>query len=73
MPTALIKCGNCGGELLRDYGNKRKLRTSILIFEGERCTAKCPKCQADVAVPLILGPVPESRKHTPVRHVVEMK
>lgn len=69
MAQAILNCPKCGSELIRDYGDKQKLRTNILIFERGKCTVKCPNCKGNVDVPITLNltlptaPVKKKLKH----------
>ncbi len=71
MAQTLFKCPNCGGEMIRDYNNKKKMRTNILVFEGGKCIAKCLKCKENVEVPITLNlnSPPRLRKRN-LRHVI---
>jgi len=63
-------CPKCGNPLVREYaGGKQKLRTNILVWDENGCVAKCPKCKADVSVPVVLN-LPEKKK---IRYVVSIK
>lgn len=54
----MINCEKCGNEVLRSYGDEKKLklRTNIIIWEldNHRCIAKCLKCKSEVEMPLSL-------------------
>ncbi len=71
MAQSLFKCPKCGAEMIRDYNNKKKMRTNILVFEHGRCIAKCLKCKSDVEVPISLNlfTPPRPRKKN-LRHVI---
>lgn len=60
-----IKCPQCGTSILNEYdGQKRKLRTNILVWDSSGCIAKCPNCKADVRVPVILNlPIKSKMRH----------
>ena len=63
-------CPKCGNPLIREYpGGKQKLRTNILVWDENGCVAKCPKCKADVSVPVVLN-LQEKKK---IRYVVSIK
>ncbi|MBI9086807.1 MAG: hypothetical protein JEZ11_24635 [Desulfobacterales bacterium] len=72
MAQTLIECPNCRSEILKDYGDKKKLRAGILIFENGKCLAKCPKCKGIVEVPIILKiPVTPQTPKKVYRHVIK--
>jgi ribosomal protein S27E len=50
-----LRCTTCGKPLLVDRGgDKRVLRTRIIIFDNGTSLAKCPSCKAEVVVPIKL-------------------
>jgi len=54
----MICCNHCGQEVVRSYGDEKKikLRTNIIVWNldtGE-CICKCLKCKGEVEVPLFL-------------------
>jgi ribosomal protein S27E len=50
-----LRCATCGKPLLVDRGgDKRVLRTRIIIFDNGTSLAKCPSCKAEVVVPIKL-------------------
>jgi len=57
-------CDNCGTEIIRSYGDEKKikLRTNIAIWNLETgiCIVKCSKCKSEVKVPLMLR-LPDGR------------
>ena len=54
----MFYCKKCGNEVIRSYGDEKKIkmRTNIVVWEldTERCICKCLKCKAEVEVPLML-------------------
>lgn len=70
MADALISCPGCGTPIIQDYGDRRKLRSPILIFDGAGCTAKCSKCKRNVQLPVALN-IPLPKKRERVRFVVK--
>jgi len=50
-----LRCATCGKPLLVGRGgDKRVLRTRIIIFDNGTSLAKCPSCKAEVVVPIKL-------------------
>ncbi len=51
-------CPKCGNEVIRSYGDEKKikLRTNIIVFEldTKRVFCKCLKCKNEVEIPLSL-------------------
>lgn len=70
MTKGLVTCGTCGSEMIREYPDgKKKLRTSILVWEGDRCIGKCRKCGADVVLPVQLS-MPAAAPKKKLVHIV---
>jgi hypothetical protein len=66
----MISCPKCGNPLIREYpGGKKKLRTNILVWDKNGCTAKCMQCKSDVSIPVTLN----FGKNKKIRHVVSIK
>jgi ribosomal protein S27E len=50
-----LRCTTCGKPLLVGRGgDKRVLRTRIIIFDNGTSLAKCPSCKTEVVVPIKL-------------------
>ena len=50
-----IRCTTCGRPLLIGRGgDKRVLRTRIIIFDNGTSLAKCPSCKSEVVLPIKL-------------------
>lgn len=51
-------CESCGNEVVRSYGDEKKIkiRTNIIIFELDtgKVFCKCLKCKKEVPIPLML-------------------
>ncbi len=54
----MFHCAKCGNEVIRSYGDEKKIkmRTNIVVWELDtgKCICKCLKCKEDVEVPLML-------------------
>ena len=71
MTQGLIKCGSCGTEMIREYpDSKKKLRASIIIFQGGKCVGKCRKCGTDVVLPITFNLDESSKRKKRPIHIV---
>ena len=50
----MVHCEKCGNEVLRSYGDEKKikLRTNIIVWELDtgRCFCKCLECRSEVPI-----------------------
>jgi len=67
------RCPSCRHRLFQVGDDGVKLRTNIIIFNGDGATVKCPACKADVPLDLQLGDGLRKDLNQPVRKLIVRK
>ena len=63
MAKTALKCTKCKHDLIKSYDNGvKKLRTNIVVFDGDECVAKCLNCKSDQVIPLTLNPINRKKR-----------
>lgn len=58
MKVEDIRCPVCRRRVFSLNASAVRLKTRILVFEGNRAYAKCKHCRSDIVVPLVLLELP---------------